>query len=282
MTDQIDLLATVEEAKTPVVLNTEHARAMVRKRFDAPEWACMLEVAPNTGGGTRYADAVAVNLWSSRGHAVIGMEIKVSRSDWLRELKKPEKAETSVYRFCDKWYLVAPKGVVKDGELPQTWGLLELRASGLVEVVAAPKLEPVPVSKGFFASLIRRSFEQIETLAAHKSLEARRETVAKQREEIEQGIEQGTKRYRDLLAHLEKVKAETGLDFNASEWGSHRISIPTIKLAQHLENLAGWSGRGPLGRLKQLAAELDQAAESVRKAAAATELDMPVEGESQQ
>lgn len=273
MTEQIELLASEAEAKAPALMNTEHARAMVRKRFDAPEWACMLEVAPNTGGGTRYADAVAVNLWSSRGHAVIGVEIKVSRSDWLRELKKPEKAETSVYRFCDKWYLVAPKGVVKDGELPQTWGLLELRATGLVEVVTAPKLEPVPVSRGFFASLIRRSFDQIEALAALKAHQTQSEALARVRDDVARGIERGTERHRKLEAKLAKIKEETGLDFFGDEWSEGRISVRTIKLAQHLDTLKGWTGDGALGRLSQLAKELDQAAATVRKAMEATELD---------
>lgn len=281
MTDQIDLLAPIEEPKASVVLNTAHAQAMVRKRYDAPEWACMLEVAPNTGGGTRYADAVAVNLWSSRGHAVIGMEIKVSRSDWLRELKKPEKAETSVYRFCDKWYLVAPKGVVKEGELPQTWGLLELRATGLVEVVTAPKLESVPVSKGFFASLIRRSFDQIESLATLKASQAERDALARVRDDVARGIERGTETHRKLAAKLEKIKADTGLDFIGTEWSEARVSVKTIKLAMHLETLQGWSGTNALGRLKQLAGELDQAAETVRKAMVATELDLqPGKGEA--
>jgi hypothetical protein len=270
--DQADLLAA-EEPKAPVILNTEHARTMVRKRFSPPEWACMLEVAPATGGGTRYADAVAVNLWSSRGHAVIGMEIKVSRSDWLRELKKPEKAETSVFRFCDRWYVVAPKGVVKEGELPTTWGLLELRATGLVEVVAAPKLTPEPVTKGFFASLMRRSFEQIEALAGQKAFEAKREATARTRDEIARGIEQGTREHRGLLKHLAELKAETGIDIAGGLYGDGRTSASTIKLAQRLESLAGYSGDGALGRLAQLARGLDEAAESVRKAMAETELD---------
>lgn len=274
MTEQLDLMpAEAEETKAPVVMNTEHARAMVRKRFDAPEWACMLEVAPATGGGTRYADAIAVNLWSSRGHAVIGMEIKVSRSDWLRELKKPEKAETSVYRFCDKWYLVAPKGVVKDGELPQTWGLLELRASGLVEVVAAPKLTPEPVTKGFFASLIRRSVEGIEALATHKASQAMREANLRHRELVDREVKDRTRSYAELLEHLKKIEAETGMDFTSDDWRGKRVEAKTIRLAQRLETLESWHGAGAVSRLKALAKTLDDMAKDVREATAATELD---------
>lgn len=68
---------------------------------------------------------------------ILGFEVKVSRSDWLSELKKPEKAD-SLARYCDRWYLVIsdPK-IVKDGELPPTWGLLCRKGDRLVEVVKA-------------------------------------------------------------------------------------------------------------------------------------------------
>lgn len=266
-----DLLSEVEPVAS-VVLNTAHAREMLRKRYPSPEWACMLEVAPSTGGGTRYADAVAINLWSSRGHAVHGFEIKVSRSDWLRELKKPEKAETSVYRYCDYWWIAAPKGVVKDGELPPTWGLLELRAAGYTQIVAAPKLEAQPVNRTFFASLMRRGHEQIEALAEAKIREVRAETVKHQREEIQQQVEQSTRHHRELLATLEKVKVETGIDFGG-RWGHGSVCVETIKLAQRLETLQGWRGKGALDHLAQLAGQLDQAAANVRKAIADTGLD---------
>lgn len=259
------------EIPSPPILNTQHAREMLRKRYPSPEWACMLEVAPSTGGGTRYADAVAVNLWSSRGHAVHGFEIKVSRGDWLRELKKPEKAETSVYRYCDYWWIAAPKGVVKDGELPPTWGLLELRAAGYVQIAAAPKLDAQTIGRAFFASLMRRGHEQIEMLAEAKIRDVRRETVERQREEIQEQVEQSTRHHRELLARLEEVKAETGLDFGG-RWGGS-ISVETIRLAQRLACLEGWSGKGALSRLTQLAKELDQAAAAVRKAAADTGLE---------
>lgn len=41
----------------------------------------------------RTFDAVAVNLWPSRGLSIHVYEVKVSRSDWKRELAKPAKAE---------------------------------------------------------------------------------------------------------------------------------------------------------------------------------------------
>lgn len=260
MSEQADML---QADTAPAVLNTEHAREVLRKRYASPEWALLMEVAPATGGGTRYADAVAVNLWSSRGHAVHGFEIKVSRSDWLRELKDPSKAEP-VFRYCDYWHIVAPKGVVKDGELPPTWGLLELRASGLVQTVAGPKLDAQPLTRKFFASLMRRGHEQIEAIA--NSL--LRATVAAARAEVDERVAEAVKRrtheHAQLAEQIAKFEAETGLTINP--WIGPPIGL--VKLAKRLQSLQHYSDDTLLSALSHLAGELEQAAGKVRKAIA--------------
>jgi hypothetical protein len=248
------------ETEAPVALNTPHARDMLRKRYAAPEWALMEEVAPATGGGTRYADGVAVNLWQSRGHAIYGFEIKVSRSDWLRELKQPEKAEP-IFRFCDRWYIVAPRGIVKDGELPPSWGLLELRATGLVETVAGKNLEAQPVTKAFFASLMRRGHEQLETMARHTHQRALSEAREEMKRYADEEVARRTKRDAALREHIAKFEQETGLSLD--EWKGP--SPKSIKLAQQLEVLSGY-GSNPLGALDKLAKDLERLAVGVRKA----------------
>ena len=68
-------------------------RAALARKFCAPEYALFYEVANATGSAaTRSADAIAMGLWPSRGLYLQGFEIKVSRSDWLSELKNPAKA----------------------------------------------------------------------------------------------------------------------------------------------------------------------------------------------
>lgn len=264
--DLLEIAAPAAPA-APVVLNTAHARQMLQKRYPAPEWSLMQEVAPATGGGTRYADAVAVNLWQSRGHAVHGFEIKVSRSDWLRELKQPEKAE-EIYRYCDHWWILAPKGVVKDGELPPTWGLLELRESGIVQSVAAKKLTPVPVTREFFASLMRRGHEQITAIAARMQHAAVTQAYNEIQKRVEEDVKNRTRDHKELQERVARFSAETGISFDRYSGPS----ISTIKLAQRLETLNGWRGAGALDRLAELAAELERAAGTVRTALAETGL----------
>ena len=191
---------------------TETVRAILRQRFAPPEWVLMEELAPKTGGGTGYADAVAMNLWKSRGYAVGGMEIKVHRGDWLRELKKPAKAE-DVFRYCNTWTVVALPGVVEPGEVPVTWGLTEVQSGRLVEVVKAPALTPDPLDRPFVASLMRRGFAQIDKLAELRQ----RQTIADMQAQIEARItsevERRTHRYEDLKKAVEKWEAATGLTF---------------------------------------------------------------------
>ncbi|RSY83147.1 hypothetical protein DAH66_12830 [Sphingomonas koreensis] len=146
-------------------MRAEDVRKALAKKFGAPEYALFFEVGDATGGrARRWADAVAMGLWPSRGLALQGFEIKVSRQDWLGELRKPEKAE-AIARYCRYWWIVTPPGIVKDGELPENWGLYEVQANGLRIVRAAPPREKLPpISPEFLAALLRRSDEHARSL----------------------------------------------------------------------------------------------------------------------
>jgi len=135
----------------------------LRDRYPANEYALMYEVRNATGfsGRVRSADAVAMSLWPSRGLNLHGFEFKASKSDWRRELAQPEKAE-EICRFMDYWWVVATtNGIVRLDELPENWGLLELRDGKLKCLKKAPKLKPQPLTKEFIASLFREAQRQI-------------------------------------------------------------------------------------------------------------------------
>lgn len=95
-------------------------------------------------GNRRRIDFLAVNLWLSRGRIVEGVEVKVRREDWLKELRQP-KAD-SWFRVANRWWIAAPQGVVRASEVPAGWGFLEVqrgpRSWKLVEKLAAPALSP--------------------------------------------------------------------------------------------------------------------------------------------
>lgn len=148
-------IATKESLKTADIL------ARLQARYGAPNYAFFREVGDATGGvQRRWADGLAVSLWPSRGLTIEGFEVKASRADWKKELADASKADR-ICRYCDYWWIVVgDPGIVKDGELPPTWGLLVPHGSGLKCQVKAPKLEPTPLTREFVAALSRRASEQ--------------------------------------------------------------------------------------------------------------------------
>lgn len=94
----------------------------------------------------RIADFIAADKYPGIPYgsslALHGHEVKVSRSDWLTELRDPDKAE-AFKRYMHHWWLVVPsKDIVKPGELPEGWGLMVQSGDKLRAVTKAPRLTP--------------------------------------------------------------------------------------------------------------------------------------------
>lgn len=176
----------------------------------------MFEVANGTGAHSkRYADAVAFGLWPSHGHKIEGIEIKVSRSDFLSEMKKPQKS-APVYQYCHHWWLAVPKGLVDKAELPPTWGLLELTGDRLVAKVKAPLLTPEPATPAFVAALLRRHAGRDEDMSnAHIAKEVERRMVA-HRDRLDREHRDRIANHKYSVARAEKeladFKERTGID----------------------------------------------------------------------
>jgi hypothetical protein len=132
----------------------------LKEKYALPAFAFLPNVGDSTGWSkSRTADALAMGCWPSRGLYLYGFEVKASRSDWKRELDNPAKAE-AICRYCDFWYVACgARGIVQEGELPPTWGLLEPKGDKLIVTKEAPQLEPRPISRPFLAAVLRRAAE---------------------------------------------------------------------------------------------------------------------------
>lgn len=108
-------------------MTAELLRDLVRDYFSGQEWSLTWEVGNGTGAGVkRHADAIAMNLWPSRGLSIHGIELKISRTGWQKELANPAKAE-EIHQHCDYWWLITAHGVVRDiEEIPPGWGFMEM------------------------------------------------------------------------------------------------------------------------------------------------------------
>lgn len=110
----------------------------------------------------RTCDYMALDLWPGgygpkrTGPLLHGHEVKVSRSDWLTELRDPEKAE-AFRRYCDFWWLVvSDRNIVKVGELPDGWGLIVAAGDSARVSVRATRNEAVkPMNRDLQATFSR-------------------------------------------------------------------------------------------------------------------------------
>lgn len=65
--------------------------------------------------------------------ASVVVEVKVSRSDFLADQKKPHRVEPATGMGVYRYYM-APEGLIKVEELPMLWGLIEVTAKGVLKV----------------------------------------------------------------------------------------------------------------------------------------------------
>lgn len=100
---------------------------LVRHHFNDPSTLELREFRPSMGwkGEHRWIDLWVLQLSPAKGMLAHSVEVKVSRSDWLRELKQPLKRRPmeAVSNFA---WVAAPPGIVAPHELPAGWGLFEV------------------------------------------------------------------------------------------------------------------------------------------------------------
>lgn len=85
-----------------------------------------------TGWDGEIPDAIGFRCANPTPGSVV-VEVKVSRSDFLADSKKPHRAGGGV---GDWRYFMAPEGMIDAGELPAGWGLLEVNGRGHIKVKA--------------------------------------------------------------------------------------------------------------------------------------------------
>lgn len=98
------------------------------------QWAFIEELRAGTGYKTsemgrnpeRSFDAFVINLYPSKKFERIIYEVKVSRSDFLREIKNPQKRQEALL-MSNKYYFATPEGLVSADEIPKECGLVEVK-----------------------------------------------------------------------------------------------------------------------------------------------------------
>lgn len=243
-------------------MNTAELKNLVAKRFSAPEYGLLWEVGNSTGFGcNRHCDGLAMSLWPSRGLHLIGLDLKVSRGDWIKELKNPAKAE-AIYKFCDRWYLVAgDDSIVRDGELPASWGLLKPGKAGtLLDVVGATILKPKPPPRSFLAAIFRRATEQsLDTQVVKKAVAEARESLSKQMAaDHARHTESEHKTARELQATIEAFQATSGINIRGDwqRWAGGQAPDDVGRVVREVLNGHHYRDREDLERIGEIAARI--------------------------
>jgi len=138
---------------------------ILRSRHTAPEWVFFDELRYGTGFGKdseQRIDAWAMHTWPSKGYLKIAFEIKVYRSDFLKELADPYKRKPAL-NVSNRFYFVGPRGLMTKYEMPEECGLMEISPDGTVKIAKeAPDRKAEAPSWRFLASLARRMQGYIE------------------------------------------------------------------------------------------------------------------------
>jgi hypothetical protein len=239
-----------------LALKDLHAR--LRVRYPEKECALFHEVRNETGWSSspRYADALAMGLWPSRGLRLEGFECKVDRSDWLRELRAPEKAD-AIAPYCDLWWIVSPADpvVVKLDEVPPTWGWLVPHGSALKVVKpATPNPNPTPVDRSFLASVFRAAQGE-STIAAR--LDKLRDEMRRERDQSVEYAEQRAaregKELREAVAEFEKA---SGLSISRWTAGDVGARLKALQALEHKGESVERLIRNALDRMERDSNEL--------------------------
>ena len=199
-------------------MKAEDLIALIRKRYpinrpNGFQSHIVLEQVPDGTGMYQghWIDAVVFSLWASKGLTRSAFEVKVSRSDFLRELQNQVKHKWCLECFHEFWF-VAPQDVIQLEELPPNIGWMCPRGNNLTIKRHAitntnPKLDDV-----LLAAFMRASSKEISRVSQStlkdvlaKSEEYKRAKVCQ--DAITYFLNQrGNPHYLDPTSSVEQVK----------------------------------------------------------------------------
>jgi hypothetical protein len=212
-----------------MTMTAAEVREALTLRWPEREYVHVAEAPQSADRQGRKIDVLVMSMWRSRGHELDAVEVKVSASDWKRELDNAGKADwwwSHVHRF---WIAVpdTPKLVERvRSELPSGWGLLACAADGTRVIVKAERHTPKPMPWEATIGLIRAAADAGPNALARAEQRGRTEgyksgeAAAKRRDPDEM-----------LRIQLEELRAvvsefETASGISITErWGAHARHI---------------------------------------------------------
>lgn len=207
-------------------------RDALSTRWPDSEYLVIPEAPQDAARARRKIDLLVVSLWQSRGYQLDAVEIKVSTSDWKRELDNPAKADWW-WAHSHRFWLAVPADMAEkvQPDLPETWGLLACAPGGCKTVVKAAKRDAEPFTWQSTIGLLRAAAD-----AGVGALQRARQA----------GWEEGLKQGRTEVAR------QTGDAFLRQKFEDLQAKVEAFRLASGVDIANAWDG-GNLGRAFALA-----------------------------
>lgn len=130
---------------------------LLENRHSGSEWAFLSELRTCTGYLAKacYIDCYAAGLWE-KTRGFIAYEIKISRSDFLKDIKEFNEKQGEALANSTQFFYVCPHKMIDPSEVPEVCGLMWANAGGVVtKKVAQIRELKYGLSPSFVASLMR-------------------------------------------------------------------------------------------------------------------------------
>jgi hypothetical protein len=174
--------------------------------------------APGSG---RRCDLLRIGLWPSRGLGIDVHELKVSRSDWLRELDDPGKAD-AWWEYSSRFWIVAPPRMIRPEEMPRGWGLMVPPTQAgrrKFQVVVKPETRAPKLTVQLLAALVTRAeslhAEHIHRLQVDHRNDVDRAIRVERQRRSEVSFDPRT---RERLELLDRLESQLGVTLAAFPW----------------------------------------------------------------
>ena len=203
-------------------MKAEVIEAVLAERYKGRGWACFFQFMPMTSFESvlNKIDLVAVGLWRKHDK-IIAFEIKVERSDFLKDLKEFKKKHRFALRISDEFYYVCPWGLIDKKEVPEDAGLMYVNKVNMIKIVKPALVRiiqsiPFQLFQGFareFGNSVDLTKIPIKYLGKDMTQDEMVELVEKKRDwDFERSVENKAK---EMIQ--EKEKQEGGRDLFISQ-----------------------------------------------------------------
>ncbi len=142
-----------------------HAQLVQKAVAWLRSYRCGVVLSEQACASGEVPDAIG---WKRACHSVL-VECKVSRADFLCDRDKPWRQKPKAGVGCERFYLV-PAGLLRLQELPEGWGLLELRKREVT--MTRPSAKDLRTATGFRyeMNLLLSSLRRVEVRIEPQSI----------------------------------------------------------------------------------------------------------------